>query len=209
MVEICFDEWNIWDPIRAEGSKGAEERYTLSDALGVAIWLNVFIRQAKYLGMACLAQTVNVISPLITTRDGIVKQTAWWPYYLFCKFMHGKTVGVQVACEAYDGKLESSWSKGAPWKADSEGVSWLDVSACVDKEGWVNTVVVNVHEERDFETEVVGVGGKVEVFTVTGRDVNVTNMDGKEEVGVTETRWDGKGKYRFGKHSMTMMRWKV
>ena len=38
---ICFDEWNVWDPIRAIGSKGAEETYTLSDALAVAVWLNV------------------------------------------------------------------------------------------------------------------------------------------------------------------------
>jgi alpha-N-arabinofuranosidase len=40
---ICFDEWNVWDPIRAEGSQGAEESYTLSDALAVAVWLNVFV----------------------------------------------------------------------------------------------------------------------------------------------------------------------
>jgi alpha-N-arabinofuranosidase len=23
---ICFDEWNVWDPIRAPGDKGAEEQ---------------------------------------------------------------------------------------------------------------------------------------------------------------------------------------
>ena len=34
---ICFDEWNIWDPARAIGAEGAEEKYTLSDALAVAI----------------------------------------------------------------------------------------------------------------------------------------------------------------------------
>jgi hypothetical protein len=36
----------VWDPIRAEGSKGAEENYTLSDALAVASWLNVFVRKS-------------------------------------------------------------------------------------------------------------------------------------------------------------------
>lgn len=44
---ICFDEWNVWDPIRAEGSKGTEESYTLSDALAVAVWLNVFVRKSR------------------------------------------------------------------------------------------------------------------------------------------------------------------
>ena len=80
---ICFDEWNVWDSVRAEGSKGAEESYTLSDALAVGIWLNVFIRKSKDVGMACIAQSVNVISPLMTTKDGIVKQTTWWPLSTF------------------------------------------------------------------------------------------------------------------------------
>jgi len=37
---ICFDEWNVWDTQRAVGAKGAEECYTLSDALAVGVWLN-------------------------------------------------------------------------------------------------------------------------------------------------------------------------
>src|SRR5947208_7245296 len=53
---ICFDEWNVWNPKRAAGSKGAEEKYTLSDALAAAVWLNVFVRKSKEVGMACLAQ---------------------------------------------------------------------------------------------------------------------------------------------------------
>ncbi|KAG9821712.1 family 51 glycoside hydrolase, partial [Aureobasidium melanogenum] len=76
---ICFDEWNVWDPVRAPGDIGAEEKYTLSDALAVGVWLNVFVRQAKYIGMANIAQSVNVISPLMTSKDGILKQTTWWP----------------------------------------------------------------------------------------------------------------------------------
>jgi alpha-N-arabinofuranosidase len=23
---ICFDEWNVWDPVRAPGEQGAEEK---------------------------------------------------------------------------------------------------------------------------------------------------------------------------------------
>jgi alpha-L-arabinofuranosidase len=213
-VTICFDEWNIWDAVRAEGSKGAEERYTLSDALGVAIWLNVFVRQAQHLGMACIAQSVNVISPLMTSKDGVVKQTIWWPLWLFARYMHGYTVAVHVRGSTYDGELQSSWGKEVVnWKHKDRGISWLDVSACVDEGGYVNLVVVNVSEEESFETEMEGVGArgdsKVQVFTVSGKDVTVTNMDGTEEVGVVESTWDGRGNYTFGKHSMTMMRWKA
>ncbi|MCJ1313465.1 hypothetical protein MMC25_007143 [Agyrium rufum] len=208
--KICFDEWNVWDPNRAVGSLGAEERYTLSDALAVGIWLNVFVRQSREVGMACIAQSVNVISPLMTTGEGLVRQTTWWPLWLFCRFMRGTTVGVRVWGETYEGPVEPGWMR----KAVGGDVAWLDVSACVDGEGWVGVCVVNVHEEKGFEVELdVGVeggkGGEVQVYTVTGEGVNATNMNGKEEVGVQESTWDGKGKFTFPKHSLTMLRWKA
>jgi len=200
---ICFDEWNVWDPLRAVGSEGAEERYTLSDALAVGVWLNVFVRQAGVVGMANIAQSVNVISPLMTTRTGIVKQTTWWPLWLFCKYMKGGLMGVHVQGEEYDGVTQPTWLRGV------SATPWLDVSACVDAEGWVSVCVVNGHEERAFECDFYGAKGTVQVFTVTGENPTVTNMDGVENVGVQESEWDGKGKFSFGKHSLTILRWKA
>ncbi|CEJ59035.1 Putative Alpha-L-arabinofuranosidase [Penicillium brasilianum] len=200
---ICFDEWNVWDPIRAEGSRGAEESYTLSDALAVAIWLNVFIRKSRDLGMACIAQSVNVISPLMTTPEGIVKQTTWWPLYLFSKFMRGWTVSAHVSCGTYEGATAPVWLRSAVQ------TPWLDVSASVGEDGFANLVVVNIHEQKSFETKVEGVTGDVEVFTVTGEGVAATNMKGKEEVAIQESKWDGQGLYMFPKLSVTLMRWKA
>lgn len=42
--------------MRAPGEKGAEEHYDLSDALAVASWLNVFVRKADIVKIACIAQ---------------------------------------------------------------------------------------------------------------------------------------------------------
>jgi alpha-N-arabinofuranosidase len=202
---ICFDEWNMWDPIRAPGEEGGEESYTLSDALGVAVWLNVFVRQSRWVGMANIAQTVNVISPLMTTKDGIMKQTTWWPLLLYSKYMRGYTIGVHMRGSAYDGETYPPWLQGTL----AEGASWLDISACVSESGTVTLAVVNVSETKDFETDLLGVGSDVKVFTVTGSNIKVINTDGKEEVGIQEGTWDGKGKYKFGKHSLTMLRWET
>ena len=76
-------------------------------------------------------------------------------------------------------------------------------------DGFVNLDTVNVHEQKDFEVKIEGVNSHVTVFTVTGADVTVTNMKGKEEVGIKETTWDGQGHYVFPKHSLTLMRWKA
>jgi len=200
---ICFDEWNVWDPLRAVGSEGAEERYTLSDALAVGVWLNVFVRQAGVVGMANIAQSVNVISPLMTTETGIVRQTTWWPLWLFCKYMRGETIAVHVSGEEYDGVTQPLWLRGVG------RTPWLDVSGSVDGEGWVSVCVVNGHEAKAFEVDFAGAKGEVQVFIVTGEDPTVTNMDGVENVCVKETKWDGKGRFSFGKHSMTMLRWKA
>jgi alpha-N-arabinofuranosidase len=201
---ICFDEWNVWDPVRAPGELGAEEKYTLSDALAVSVFLNGFIRQAKDVGMANIAQSVNVISPLMTSKTGVLKQTIWWPLLLFSKYMRGHSVAVNVRATEYTGPTNPKWIRS------TMETPFLDCCATVGDDGWVGLAVTNVSEEKDFEVEIAGVKeGKVEVHTVSGDNVDVVNVEGDEKVGIKQTEWDGKGKFRFGKHSFTLLRWKV
>jgi alpha-N-arabinofuranosidase len=68
-------------------------------------------------------------------------------------------------------------------------------------------VVVNINETTDFEVDLASVGKEVEVYTITGKDVKAVNVEGDEQVGVKESKWDGQGKYMFAKHSMTLLRW--
>jgi alpha-L-arabinofuranosidase len=200
---ICFDEWNVWDPKRAPGDKGAEEQYTLSDALAVAVWLNVFIRQSKHIGMANIAQSVNVISPLMTTKSGIVKQTTWWPLLLYSRYMRGHAIAVNVCCGEYEGPTEPSWIRG------TIETPWLDVSAAIDDDGMLTLAVVNIHENRSFTVDLgADIGTAVNVYTVTGRDLKVTNTEGKEEVGIQESEVHVSRTHVFPKHSLTMLRWK-
>lgn len=64
-IKICFDEWNVWDVVKAPGSKGLEQTYDFTDALAVAAWLNIFVRKHKEVGIACIAQSVNVVSGIV------------------------------------------------------------------------------------------------------------------------------------------------
>jgi alpha-L-arabinofuranosidase len=170
----------------------------------VAIWLNVLVRQSKYIGMANIAQSVNVISPLMTTKEGLVKQTTWWPLLLFSKFMHGSTLAVHVQCGEYEGPTKPQWIRAAI------ETPWLDVSASIH-EGVVTLVVVNIHETNAYATRLDGIveGTPVQVYTVTGPSVQSTNTAGNSEVGIQESKWDGKGPYEFPRASMTMLRWKA
>ena len=154
--------------------------------------------------MANIAQSVNVISPLMTTKDGLVKQTIWWPLLLFSKYMRGWTIGTHVSCSTYDGTTVPSWMQST---VDSP---FLDVSATIDDDGYVSMVVVNVHETDNYEIDVEGLtakAGKVQKYVITGKEWDVTNTQNEQNVDIEEHEWDGRGKCAFQRLSMTMLRW--
>lgn len=181
----------------------------MSDMLAVAVWLNVFIRQSKHIGMATVAQSVNVIAPLMTTASGVVKQTTYWPLLLFSRYMRGKALATHVCAETYTGRTFPEWL------ASTRDLPLLDVSAALSEDGWVNLAVVNIDEERDLETDVPtdsGANGEVQVYTVGGRQNGIrdNNTEENKKVSIHESTWDGKGgKFIFERRSFTLLRWKA
>ncbi len=107
---IAFDEWNVWyKTMSAEHLNGAgrvappliEERYNLEDALVVAGILHAFLRHANVVKIANLAQVVNVIAPLLTTRDDVLVQSIYWPFRLFSKRREGHSLRTFVDGPSY------------------------------------------------------------------------------------------------------------
>ena len=80
-VPIAVDEWNVWYRVHNEGK--LEEIYNLEDALVVAMHFNAFIRHAKSVKMANIAQIVNVIAPIMTRPDAMVLQSTFYPFEVF------------------------------------------------------------------------------------------------------------------------------
>lgn len=154
--------------------------------------------------MANIAQSVNVISPLMTTKKRVVKQATWWPLFLFSRYMRGCTVAVNVRCSEYVGPTEPAWIRG------TIETPWLDVSATMSDDKWLNLAVVNINEEKDFEVDIKGIGGEEEaqVYTVTGSRTVATNTEDEQQVSVRESKWDGSSCFVFPKHSLTIVRWR-
>jgi alpha-L-arabinofuranosidase len=110
-VYLTWDEWNVW--YKATGSDHTqsgwkeaphllEEIYNLEDALVVAQWMNVFLRRADVIKVACLAQVVNVIAPVMTNKDGLLKQTIYYPFMLFSKLAAGTALDVAVKAPMHE-----------------------------------------------------------------------------------------------------------
>lgn len=101
-INLSFDEWNVWfhsnesdnDTMANRPWQKApallEDVYTFEDALLVGLMLITFLKHADRVKMACLAQLVNVIAPIMTETDGGAwKQTIFYPYLHASRYGRG------------------------------------------------------------------------------------------------------------------------
>ena len=148
-VYLSWDEWNVW--YRAREGQGywqeapylLEETYNLEDALVVAQWLSVFLRRANVLKIACIAQIVNVIAPLMTSPTGILKQSIFYPLQLFSSLARGVSLDALVSAP-----LEQTALYG--------DVCVLDVSASFDQVNGKGVVfIVNRSQTQGLHTKII------------------------------------------------------
>ena len=96
-INLSFDEWNVWfhsndadkklDPWQIAPPQ-LEDIYNHEDALVVGSMLISLLKRADRVKMACMAQLVNVIAPIMTVNGGgSWKQTIFYPY------MHASVYG--------------------------------------------------------------------------------------------------------------------
>ncbi len=96
-VYLSFDEWNVWYRAYGNGNwnqapRLLEEVYNVEDALIAAQYLNAFIRRADLVKMACIAQVVNVIAPIMTKRDALYLQTIFHPFEMLSNHARGQSL---------------------------------------------------------------------------------------------------------------------
>ncbi len=108
---LSFDEWNVWYRARRgdamnghehEAPHLLEEIYNLEDALLVGGILNTLIRNADRIKIACLAQLVNVIAPIMTNANGLFRQTIYYPYSWALQFARGNVLNLLVTSSTYE-----------------------------------------------------------------------------------------------------------
>ncbi|MEG1525762.1 MAG: alpha-N-arabinofuranosidase [Clostridia bacterium] len=110
-LNISFDEWNVWyhsKPYELEMRKKArwqiappllEDIYNLEDALLVGNMAITLLRHADRIKIACLAQLVNVIAPILTKHGGAaIRQTIFYPYMHVSRY--GRGVVLQTLCDS-------------------------------------------------------------------------------------------------------------
>ena len=111
-INLSFDEWNVWyhsngDYIEkwSTAPHQLEDIYNFEDALVVACMLITLLRHADRVKIACLAQLVNVIAPIMTENGGrAFRQTIFYPFKLMSKYARGSALKPIVESPKYDCK---------------------------------------------------------------------------------------------------------
>lgn len=113
-MNLSFDEWNVWyhsnqadkriDPWQIAPPQ-LEDVYNHEDALLVGCMLISLLKRADRVKIACLAQLVNVIAPIMTDNGGAAwRQTIFYPYLHASLYGRGKALVPLIQSPKYDAK---------------------------------------------------------------------------------------------------------
>ncbi len=187
---LSFDEWNVWyrarggDYADGHGKKAPhllEEPYNLEDALVVGGLANSLIRNSNRVKVACLAQLVNVIAPITTNENGILRHTIYYPYAWALKYAKGRALNVAQEGPGYEVKALGHPTEDIGIAEPGFGeVPYLDVSVALDDANKTATLfLLNRDLEKSHDVELVWRDltptGVKAFHTMTGADLKAGN----------------------------------
>ncbi|NLV92343.1 MAG: alpha-N-arabinofuranosidase [Firmicutes bacterium] len=114
VMHLSFDEWNVWYHSNDQDREIEPwsiappqlwDIYNMEDALVVGCMLITLLRHAHRVKIACLAQLVNVIAPIIAEENGPAWcQTIYYPFMHASLYGRGVVLNPIVDCARYDSK---------------------------------------------------------------------------------------------------------
>ncbi|WP_394434410.1 arabinosylfuranosidase ArfA [Streptomyces sp. SGAir0957] len=151
-INLSFDEWNVWYMSRTEAQVSAldwpqaprllEDVYSVTDAVVLGSLLIALLRHADRVTVACLAQLVNVIAPIMTEPGGPAwRQTTFHPFAQASKYGRGEVLDVRVSGPTYETRRHGT----APL---------LHATAVRAADGTVTVFAVNRGQTRPLPLEV-------------------------------------------------------
>jgi len=180
---LSFDEWNVWyrkntdadmNGQRQEAPHLVEEVYNLEDALVVGGLIISLLRHSNRVRVACLAQLVNDIAPLVTSPDGVLRQTIYFPYAWALKYCRGQALDLMMKSETYEVQ-------------EIGNANYIDVGGTFEPETCSTTLLIlNRDLTKARELEVVWREGEparvAECQVLTGPDLKACNSFGEQRV---------------------------
>ncbi len=192
-LDLSFDEWNVWyhsieqdRQITQQNRWGQsmhllEESDNFEDALLVGSLLITLLRNSDRVKIACLAQLVNAIAPIMTSEHGCWAQTIFWPFMHASQFGRGLALQPVIHSPLYD-------------CADFEGVPLLDATAVLADDGSLTVFAVNrsLHDDLGLTCDLRGFQGLkfTQHILLHHDDVKAVNTEARPNTVVPSLRQD-------------------
>ena len=191
---FSFDEWNVWYQKNmtphgwAEAPELIEDRYSMLDALAFAGMGMSLINHCDRVKIACLAQIVNVIAPILTERGGrVIRQATYWPFRYLSLFGRGTALKPVVKTPLAETK-----------HGDAEIVH---TTAVLGEDGTLTLFLLNIGEEDMPVSVNLRSFGKVrmqEHLALAGRSLDAVNtFDDPDAVTVRPAGCEGEAADSF------------
>jgi alpha-L-arabinofuranosidase len=212
---LSFDEWNVWyrartgdavDGHRQEAAHLLEEVYNLEDALLVGGLINSLLRNADRVKIACLAQLINVIAPIMTDANGFFRQTIYYPYSWALQFARGSILDLLVESSTYE-------------VSGLDPVAHLDIAGSLDRsDGKLSLFILNRDLTKAHEVDVVWEDAvparAIAASVLTGDDLKASNSFAAPQRVMPQSLQSpgtsgGKSKFEVPARSYTVIQWSL
>jgi len=209
-INLSFDEWNVWYRSTGAEARGknwpkapalVEEVYNFEDALLVGCLLNTLHNNCDRVKIACLAQLVNVIAPIMTENGGKAwAQTTFYPFMYSSLYGRGKTLHPIIESDKYLSREK--------WE-----IPYLSASV-IDNEETGEVVIFasnrNLDEDMELDIDLEGFGSCALIEHVELYSDDLKAVNDKDTTRVTPASAEVKdgSKVTLKKHSWNMLRFK-
>jgi alpha-N-arabinofuranosidase len=208
-MNLSFDEWNVWFHSSEKDKKiekwqvappMLEDVYTFEDALVVGCLIITLLKHADRVKIACLAQLVNVIAPIMTENGGPAwVQTIYWPFLHASLFGRGTALVCIVDGGCYQTKTYGN-------------VPYVEATATLNgKELTVLAVNRNLNDDVTLELALSGFGvlRLLEHIQLNCPDLKAANTkDNPEMIKPSAGRSEGLTA-TLEKHSWNVLRYSI
>ena len=207
-IRLSFDEWNVWYHYAKDGVVPPkwtvarpieEERYDFADALVVGCMLNTLLNHADVVKIACLAQLVNALAPIMTEPNGRAwAQTTYWPFFYGSRFGRGTVLRAELDAPVYACSV-------------SEAVPYLSCAAVLSEDSRTVTVfAVNKNPEEAISLTLSGFSGTpVQHVALTAPSFDTVNTADAQPVAPQEQPVPSEGPLELAPASWNMLRFRL
>jgi len=172
-VELIVDEWGTWYDVEPGTNPGfLYQQNTLRDALVAALNFHIFHKHADRVGMANIAQTVNVLQAMILTDTEKMLKTPTYHTFEMYK-VHQDALSLPVELTTVD------------YVYDGERMPAVSVSATRSEGGTIHVSLVNTHAHASMPVSCRLEG--VSPSGVTGRVLTADTMNAHNTFAAPET----------------------